>query len=113
MSKRVLCLFDVDGTLTEPRKARAGPAVQLLRLLRAGAAVRSWCVLCASPCCACWIAVYLSIFCVQVIEPNMVEEIRRLRGLVTVGTVGGSDLAKQIEQLGQSGEELTVACHCP
>jgi phosphomannomutase len=57
MSKRVLCLFDVDGTLTEPRK---------------------------------------------VIEPKMVEEIKRLRGLVTVGTVGGSDLAKQIEQLGQS-----------
>ncbi len=42
----------------------------------------------------------------QVIEPKMVEEMRRLRGLVTIGTVGGSDLAKQIEQLGQSGERL-------
>lgn len=25
MSKRVLCLFDVDGTLTEPRKVRRPP----------------------------------------------------------------------------------------
>lgn len=25
MTKRVLCLFDVDGTLTEPRKAGVGP----------------------------------------------------------------------------------------
>lgn len=38
----------------------------------------------------------------------MVEEIKRLRGLVTVGTVGGSDLAKQMEQLGQSGERCLM-----
>ncbi|KAL4447471.1 hypothetical protein ABPG75_004690 [Micractinium tetrahymenae] len=55
MTKRVLCLFDVDGTLTEPRKE---------------------------------------------VEQKMVEEMQRLRKLVTVGTVGGSDLHKQMEQLG-------------
>lgn len=61
------------------------------------------------PSCACSF-ILRPTFCVQVIEPKMVEEIRRLRGLVTVGTVGGSDLAKQIEQLGQSGEGLTADC---
>lgn len=33
----------------------------------------------------------------------MVEEWRRLRKLVSIGTVGGSDLVKQIEQLGDNG----------
>lgn len=33
----------------------------------------------------------------------MVEEMRRLRQLVTIGTVGGSDLVKQVEQLGSNG----------
>lgn len=55
MTKRVLCLFDVDGTLTEARKE---------------------------------------------VQQPMVEEMRRLRKLVTIGTVGGSDLHKQTEQLG-------------
>eukprot|EP00887_Chlorella_sp_A99_P002995 scaffold9.g2995.t1 len=57
MTKRVLCLFDVDGTLTEPRKK---------------------------------------------VEQKMLDELQKLRQVVKVGTVGGSDLAKQIEQLGES-----------
>lgn len=55
MTKRVLVLFDVDGTLTAARKT---------------------------------------------IEQPMIEELHRLRKIVSVGTVGGSDLAKQMEQLG-------------
>lgn len=41
---------------------------------------------------------------VQVVEDKMVKEIRKLRGKVAVGIVGGSDLSKQIEQLGPSGK---------
>ncbi|KAL6771323.1 PMM1 [Auxenochlorella protothecoides x Auxenochlorella symbiontica] len=57
MTKRVLALFDVDGTLTVARKD---------------------------------------------IEPDMVEHLKKLRKAVKVGTVGGSDLAKQLEQLGKT-----------
>lgn len=55
--KRVLALFDVDGTLTEPRKT---------------------------------------------IEDDMRAVLKDLRGKITIGTVGGSDLDKQIEQLGST-----------
>ncbi|XP_042413242.1 phosphomannomutase-like isoform X1 [Zingiber officinale] len=53
----VIALFDVDGTLTEPRKG---------------------------------------------ITPRMLEVMRELRKVVTVGVVGGSDLVKITEQLGNS-----------
>ncbi|KAG5180408.1 eukaryotic phosphomannomutase [Tribonema minus] len=53
---RILALFDVDGTLTEPRLA---------------------------------------------IVPEMRTFIARLRREITVGVVGGSDLKKQMEQLGR------------
>ncbi|XP_074579044.1 RNA-binding NOB1-like protein, partial [Curcuma longa] len=53
----VIALFDVDGTLTAPRKA---------------------------------------------ITPQMLEFMRELRKVVTVGVVGGSDLIKITEQLGNS-----------
>jgi phosphomannomutase len=55
--KRVLALFDVDGTLTPARKR---------------------------------------------VEADMVAELKRLRAAITIGLVGGSDLVKQVEQLGDS-----------
>lgn len=56
-NKRVLVLFDVDGTLTEPRK---------------------------------------------VVSPETIEYLKELRKHIKIGVVGGSDLAKQKEQLGDS-----------
>merc|ERR1712153_211725 len=56
-NKRVLCLFDVDGTLTEPRK---------------------------------------------VVPPETLTFLAALREKISIGVVGGSDLAKQKEQLGDS-----------
>merc|ERR1719335_1822416 len=56
-NKRVLALFDVDGTLTEPRK---------------------------------------------VVSPETVEYLKNLREKIAIGVVGGSDLVKQKEQLGDS-----------
>ncbi|KAJ0966709.1 hypothetical protein J5N97_023626 [Dioscorea zingiberensis] len=53
----IIALFDVDGTLTAPRK---------------------------------------------VATPEMLEFMKKLREVVTVGVVGGSDLAKISEQLGES-----------
>lgn len=60
MSKKILALFDVDDTLTAPRKS---------------------------------------------VTPEMKEFITLLRSKVTVGIVGGSDLNKQREQLGQNVTE--------
>lgn len=40
----------------------------------------------------------------------MLDELRRLRGLVSVGTVGGSDLVKQKEQLGDDGAPRFCCC---
>merc|ERR1712166_996523 len=54
--KKVIVLFDVDGTLTMPR---------------------------------------------LVVEPWMVDILAKLRKKVTIGVVGGSDMVKQREQLGQ------------
>jgi phosphomannomutase len=56
-NKRIIALFDVDGTLTEPRK---------------------------------------------VVSPETVEYIKKLREKICIGVVGGSDLVKQKEQLGDS-----------
>lgn len=36
----------------------------------------------------------------------MVEFMAKLRERITIGVVGGSDLPKQKEQLGESGEEM-------
>lgn len=55
MSKKILALFDIDGTLTDSRKK---------------------------------------------ITPEMKEHIAKLSTIIDVGVVGGSDMAKQIEQLG-------------
>ncbi|KAG6493609.1 hypothetical protein ZIOFF_048601 [Zingiber officinale] len=59
----VIALFDVDGTLTEPRKVDSS---------------------------------FVGI------TPRMLEVMRELRKVVTVGVVGGSDLVKITEQLGNS-----------
>mmetsp|Transcript_87863 Transcript_87863/g.253414 ORF Transcript_87863/g.253414 Transcript_87863/m.253414 type:complete len:262 (-) Transcript_87863:92-877(-) len=56
-NRRVIALFDVDGTLTEPRK---------------------------------------------VVSPETVEYLKALRERICIGVVGGSDLNKQKEQLGDS-----------
>jgi phosphomannomutase len=56
-NKRIIALFDVDGTLTEPRK---------------------------------------------VVSPETVEYLKKLREKIVIGVVGGSDLVKQKEQLGDS-----------
>merc|ERR1712021_222873 len=54
---RVLALFDVDGTLSEPRKEAS---------------------------------------------PETIEYLSKLREKISIGVVGGSDLVKQKEQLGDS-----------
>eukprot|EP00656_Telonema_subtile_P007063 TRINITY_DN13305_c0_g1_i1.p1 TRINITY_DN13305_c0_g1~~TRINITY_DN13305_c0_g1_i1.p1 ORF type:complete len:114 (-),score=40.45 TRINITY_DN13305_c0_g1_i1:42-383(-) len=54
--KKVIVLFDVDGTLTKPRLT---------------------------------------------VEPWMLETLATLRKKVTIGVVGGSDMVKQREQLGE------------
>merc|ERR1711972_271618 len=54
---RIIALFDVDGTLTEPRK---------------------------------------------VVSPETIEYLKGLREKICIGVVGGSDLTKQKEQLGDS-----------
>ena len=56
-NKRILALFDVDGTLTEPRK---------------------------------------------VVSPETINYLQALRTKICTGVVGGSDLVKQKEQLGDS-----------
>jgi len=56
-NKRIIALFDVDGTLTEPRK---------------------------------------------VVSPETVAYLKQLREKISIGVVGGSDLVKQKEQLGDS-----------
>lgn len=56
-NKRIIALFDVDGTLTEPRKT---------------------------------------------VSPETLEYFKALREKIVIGVVGGSDLVKQKEQLGDS-----------
>jgi UDP-N-acetylglucosamine 2-epimerase (non-hydrolysing) len=60
LNKKILLLFDVDGTLTHPRKKA---------------------------------------------EPNMITCLDNLRKKYTLGFVGGSDVNKQIEQLGKTNFE--------
>merc|ERR1711972_1290610 len=58
---RIIALFDVDGTLTEPRK---------------------------------------------VVSPETIEYLKGLREKICIGVVGGSDLTKQKEQLGDSPSQF-------
>lgn len=45
--------------------------------------------------------------CVQRVTPDMAEFLEKLRSRVRVGVVGGSDLTKIQEQLGDDGETRT------
>lgn len=60
-NRRIIALFDVDGTLTEPRK---------------------------------------------VVSPETTEYLKALREKICIGVVGGSDLVKQKEQLGDSPNQF-------
>lgn len=44
----------------------------------------------------------------QTIEDDMRAVLKDLRGKITIGTVGGSDLDKQIEQLGSTGMSCCI-----
>eukprot|EP00834_Sanchytrium_tribonematis_P000051 NODE_2_length_91304_cov_0.692462.p51 type:complete len:190 gc:universal NODE_2_length_91304_cov_0.692462:645-76(-) len=46
----------------------------------------------------------------KTVEPEMLEILKRLRNKVTIGFVGGSDLSKQVEQLGDN--VLTMFDYC-
>jgi len=47
-----------------------------------------------------------AVLCSQVVEEKMVKEMKELRSKIKIGIVGGSDLSKQVEQLGENGKEL-------
>lgn len=102
---RVIALFDVDGTLTPARKVR--PTSRSLSLLLS---MRR----CAGRSCfahsRCAIA-RLSSHCValQDVSPEMVARLQKLRQQITIGVVGGSDLVKQKEQLGETGASIARA----
>lgn len=63
--KKILALFDVDGTLTPARKE---------------------------------------------VDPKVLEFLAELRGKITIGFVGGSDLKKQVEQLGPNVLDIFDYC---
>jgi phosphomannomutase len=44
----------------------------------------------------------------QTVQADMVEALAALRRKVVIGFVGGSDLAKQKEQLGENGSAVTT-----
>lgn len=71
----IICLFDIDGTLTPARKV--------------GSLLEGVCLI--------WNIQ-------QTISAEMRDTLRKLREKVVVGFVGGSDLPKQIEQIGEDGE---------
>ena len=48
----------------------------------------------------------------QVVEQKMVDELKALRSKIKIGIVGGSDLSKQLEQLGKNGEQRTDGLLC-
>ncbi len=74
----VICLFDVDGTITDPRQ------VLFLRLHKTLTNIKQ--------------TFFLN---QQRIKPDMEEFLQqKLKKKVTVGLVGGSDLVKILEQLG-------------
>lgn len=75
--KDILCLFDVDGTLTLPRLVRTNYIEFVSEILK------------------------ISFVCVhQVIKDDMKQFMAELRKKVTVGLVGGSDYVKLQEQMG-------------
>jgi len=86
----MLCLFDVDGTLTPARRVRRkGHANHEHK----GSHNQSHYALWTTS---------------QFVEPEMLETLRQVRRKVVIGFVGGSDLAKQKEQLGENGTAATL-----
>jgi len=79
--KNTICLFDVDGTLTPARRVRT-LSFQHRRE-------------------------YLFLTFVQDASPEMLAILQKLRTKVAIGYVGGSDMAKQQEQLGVGGHKGT------
>lgn len=73
--KNTICLFDVDGTLTPARRVTLPTPFRLPSTIHANASVQS-------------------------VSPEMLQLLSQLRHKVAIGFVGGSDLAKQQEQLG-------------
>lgn len=51
--------------------------------------------------------------CLQRVTPEMTEFLQKLRTRVRVGVVGGSDLSKIKEQLGDDGETQLEPCSIP
>lgn len=88
---RVLCLFDVDGTLTPARQVarRGGAGLWGARPARRSSSRR----LRPHP-----------LLPRQKIEPEVDAFLRELRERVHIGVVGGSDYAKIAEQLGEGDE---------
>ena len=73
--KNTICLFDVDGTLTPARRVTLPTPFRLPSTIHANSSVQS-------------------------VSPEMLQLLSQLRHKVAIGFVGGSDLAKQQEQLG-------------
>ena len=85
--RKVLCLFDVDGTLTPSRKVR--------KRLR-----HSFACCCYGP-------------LDQVITPEMKEFILNIKKKVAIGVVGGSDYDKMQEQMGgDDSKQLQLSYFC-
>ncbi|KAM9230666.1 phosphomannomutase 1 isoform 2-T2 [Dugong dugon] len=104
--ERVLCLFDVDGTLTPARQEiileLLFPLLEHRECDPAGAGLMrtqqrhinwalSWNLL--SP-------------CPQKIDPEVAAFLQKLRSRVQIGVVGGSDYSKIAEQLGEGDEVI-------
>ncbi|KAJ1426873.1 Phosphomannomutase [Sesbania bispinosa] len=81
----IIALFDVDGTLTAPRKQFDMVLTYKSDLLY------SWIT-----------SIDCSLLKCKVATPEMLVFMQELRKIVTVGVVGGSDLSKISEQLGQT-----------
>ncbi|KAI6079658.1 Phosphomannomutase 1 [Aix galericulata] len=92
---RVLCLFDVDGTLTPARQVRGSRREEGDGGV--GAARPPFRPRGLSP----------GILLPQKIEPEVDRFLQELRGRVQIGVVGGSDYSKIAEQLGEGDEVIS------
>ena len=84
----VIALFDVDGTLTAPRKEATPELLHFIKELR-----KVYVSFIASLSC---------VLCLVSVRWNACESFQ----VVTVGVVGGSDLTKISEQLGKTGNRI-------
>lgn len=131
-NRNILCLFDVDGTLTPPREVSVGlllgywfrcpGSCRLTDSLHgwfqsycviAGFAVTGCRVHLASVSRAPWFHI-LRYFLdhLQKIDQQLAEFLQALRRKVKIGIVGGSDYSKIAEQLGDDGEYCFTCPTC-